>query len=400
MMSEVSAAFCERFGQNPSVVARAPGRLEILGNHTDYNEGLVISCAIAHTPGVAAAAASGDVCTLVSAADLPESRFSIADPGSPIEGDWANYVKGIVCELRKRGFDLAPFDMLIDSDIPRSAGLSSSAALEIAVAYAIGALNGIELPPVEWARIGQASENNYVGANTGLLDQLSSVLGKAGHIVACDFRSITGETRPFSSDAVFVVANTGVTHDLTFDYNERRMRCEEAAELVQLRYPDVQALRDVSQEMLEACRETLELLTYRRARHIVGEDHRVKAGLSALGSGDLEAFGQLLFDSHYSSRHYFENSCRELDILVELSRSLPGCLGARLSGGGFGGCSIHLVTADEAQLFADRLATAYKTRTGKKIAPLICELGAGAEVVFCAANPKAQPTMEPPCSTT
>jgi galactokinase len=400
MTSKVSAAFQERFGHAPSVVSRAPGRLEILGNHTDYNEGLVISCAIAQSTWVAAAPAANPHCTVITCSDLPEARFSATDPGKPIPGDWANYVKGIVCELRQRGFEVAPFDMAIASDIPRSAGLSSSAALEVAVAYAIGALNDIDLEPAEWARIGQASENNYVGANTGLLDQLSSIAGRAGHIVACDFRSISAEARPFTGDAAFVVANSGVAHDLTADYNERRIRCEEAAELIQLRYPDVQALRDVSQEMLEACRESLELLTYRRARHIVGEDHRVKAGLAALASGDIEAFGQLLFDSHYSSRHYFENSCRELDILVELSRSLPGCLGARLSGGGFGGSTIHLVTADEATLFATRLATAYETRTGQKIEPLVCELGAGAELVFCAANPNAQTTMEPPCSIT
>jgi galactokinase len=405
MMSEVSEVFSKRFGREPAVVSRAPGRLEILGNHTDYNEGLVISCAIAQSTWVAAAPASGAVCTLASAADLPEACFSAAEPGPPITGDWANYVKGIVCELRKRGFEIDPFDMVIASDIPLSAGLSSSAALEIAVAYAIGALNGIDLPPIEWAKIGQASENDFVGANTGLLDQLSSVMGRAGHIVSCDFRSVSASAQPFSTDAVFVVVNTGVKHDLTADYNERRMRCEEAADLIKLRYPDVQALRDVSQEMLEACREALELLTYRRARHIVGEDHRVKAGLSALKSGDLEAFGQLLFSSHYSSRHYFENSCRELDILVELSRSLPGCYGARLSGGGFGGSSIHLVAADEASLFADRLATAYETRTGHAITPLICELGDGAEVVFSAplsgsTRPLDQPTMEPPCSTT
>jgi galactokinase len=400
MKSKVSTMFRERFGHEPTAISRAPGRLEILGNHTDYNEGLVISCAITQSTWVAAAPAGGDICTLISQPSLPEAQFSLTEIGPAIDGDWANYIKGIVCELHTRGYRVAPFDMAIDSDIPRSAGLSSSAALEIAVAYAIGALNSIDLPPMEWARIGQACENNYVGANTGLLDQLSSVMGRAGNIVACDFRNITGSPRPFGDDAVFVVANTGVAHDLTADYNERRMRCEEAAEHIKIRYPDVETLRDVSQEMLEACRETLELLTYRRARHIVGEDHRVKAGLSALNSGDLEAFGQLLFDSHYSSRHYFENSCRELNILVELSRSLPGCLGARLSGGGFGGSTIHLVAADDAQLFADRLATAYATRTGQAITPLICELGAGAELVFCAATPKAQPITEPPCSIT
>ena len=400
MTSEISAAFEARFGQAPSVVARAPGRLEILGNHTDYNEGLVISCAIAQSTWVAAAPAEGDTCTLITQSDLPEAQFSATKPGKPVAGEWANYIKGIVCELRERGHEVAGFNMAIASDIPRSAGLSSSAALEVAAAYAIGALNGIQLPAVEWARVGQGSENNYVGANTGLLDQLSSIAGKAGHIVACDFRSVTAEAQKFGESAVFVVANTGVAHDLTADYNERRMRCEEAAELIKLRYPDVEALRDVSQEMLEACRESLELLTYRRARHIVGENHRVKAGLSALGTGDLEAFGQLLFDSHYSSRHYFENSCRELDILVELSRSLPGCLGARLSGGGFGGSCIHLVRAEEASLFASRLATAYETRTGNEIEPLICELGAGAELVTCGATPIAQTTLEPPCSTT
>lgn len=379
MTSEICCAFEKRFGRVPAVVARAPGRLELLGNHTDYNEGLVISCATDCSTYFAAAPASDERCTVVSVDETTDAFFNPASLGEPVPGEWANYVKGVVHALQQRGYVVRGFDGMIMSTVPRSAGMSSSAALEVATAFALGTLNNIELSTVEWAKVGQQAENEFVGANTGLLDQLTSICGKANHLVLCDFRHPSVQVAPFGDTTVFVVADTGVKHDLTADYNLRRSSCEHATATIRNHYPHVSALRDVSSELLTACKPLLDDVTYRRARHIVGENERVEAGINLLSRGELVEFGQLLFASHASSRYNFENSCPELDILVEIARSLPGCYGARLSGGGFGGISIHLVERDAADEYSRRLATAYETRTGSKPEMMICAIGEGAK---------------------
>ncbi len=375
--TETLAAYEAHFGASPAVVARAPGRLEVLGNHTDYNEGFVISCAIDRSTWVAAGPAAGDECVLCLAADGTERRFRLAELSTPERGDWANYIKGLVVELQERGHAVAPFQAMVLSDVPMSAGMSSSAALEMSALLALCQLNDVELPAAELARIGQACENRYVGANTGLLDQFTSLMGKANQLVYIDFRTLAVEQIPCPEEAAFVVANSGVKHDLTQDYNERRERCEEAAAVLARLNPRVRKLRDVSTEELNGARDQMAHLAWCRARHITGENERVQAGLTALQAGDLEAFGRLLYESHQSSRDYFENSCPELDILVETAKSL-GALGARLSGGGFGGISIHLVERDEAELYRQRLATAFQSRTGRKLETMICTIGEGA----------------------
>lgn len=379
-MKVLQEKFKARFGIEPSVLTRAPGRLEVLGNHTDYNEGVVISCAIDRNCWFAGAPAPKGAASIIhDARDGSERCFQVPNVGPAQKGDWANYVKGLVVEFTRRAVPVAPFYGMVMSDVPLSAGMSSSAALEIAVAYGLGALNNATFPPEEWARIGQGSENGYVGANTGLLDQFSSIMGKKDHLVFCDFRSLAVTPVAFGADAVFVVANSGVKHNLTDEYNERRKRCEEATAILAQRNPAVKALRDVSLEQLEAVKTGMPILTYRRALHIVGENTRVLAGIKALEQQNLTAFGRLLTQSHQSSMENFENSCPELDILTAIGESLPGSYGARLSGGGFGGISIHLVARGEAETYRQRLATAFQTRTGKEPETMICALGEGAQ---------------------
>ncbi len=367
--------FTATFQQPPAVIARAPGRLEVLGNHTDYNEGLVISCAVDRSTWFMASPSPDDTFRIKLAADNDETTFTLADLDSPIKGHWSNYVKGVIVELQARGHQVSPFQAVLMGDVPLSAGMSSSAALEMAACLAIGKLNNIDLPKPEWARIGQACENKYVGANTGLLDQFTSLMGEANQLVRIDFRTLETSTISCPENAVFVVANSGVKHDLTLEYNERRERCEEAA-----RDLKVKALRDVTPQQLEAGKPTLDIMAYRRAKHVVGECDRVNRAAEALADEDLPTFGQILFESHASSIDNFENSCSELDILVEASRSLPGCYGARLSGGGFGGISIHLVEKAQADLFQQRLAEAFKSRTGRELQTMICQVGQGAEI--------------------
>lgn len=382
LQKAVKAGFCDAFGTSPQVVTRAPGRLEILGNHTDYNEGLVFSTAVDCSMYVAASAKHGDtLCRMIDSGDGSERSFQINDIGSAIKGDWCNYIKGVVVAMQERGIVVPAFDLCLQSDIPPSAGMSSSAAFEMSVAYALGILAGVELPLVEWAKIGQHSENNYVGARTGLLDQLSSVCGAENALVLSDFRSLEVVNVAMPKGLALVVVNSMVKHDLTAEYNERRESCESAAAFFAERVDGVSSLRDVTGEMLEQYKSEMNPIHYKRAKHIVGENERVLAGKAALNKGDLEGFGKLLFESHESSREYFENSCDELDILIELGKSIPGVYGARLSGGGFGGITVHLVKEDIAATYRDRLATAFETRTGIKPQAMICVSGDGAEIL-------------------
>lgn len=377
-MEPVVSGFSEYFGREPTVVARAPGRLEILGNHTDYNEGVVLSVAVDRATWFAAAPLEGTECVVHDLRDGSTRTFALDALANPEAGDWANYVKGVVVELQSRGFAVPAFEATILSTIPMSAGMSSSAALEIATAYALGKLANADLPWLEWAKIGQACENDYVGARTGLMDQFSSIKGRPNQLVFSDFRSLTVSNVPLPAGTALVVANSMVKHNLTNEYNERRERCEEAVATLQVDDPQVVALRDVTLEQLEAGRDSLSAMAYRRALHVVGENARVFAGIDALGSGDLAAFGKLMFASHESSRVNFENSCPELDQLVAIGESLPGAIGARLSGGGFGGITVHLVAADEAEAYARRLTTAYEKLTGKRPEVMTCVAGDGA----------------------
>ena len=292
-----------------------------------------------------------------------------------VPGAWQNYVLGVIVELQRRGHRLQGFDAALRSELPMSSGMSSSAALEISAALALGRLNRIELPPAEWAKIGQASENNYVGAKTGLLDQFSSLMGRQDSLVHIDFRSLEARTCPVPAGVSIVVANSGVKHNLTQDYNERRRRCEEAAAAL-----GVPFLRDVTLARLQGAKAKLDIMAYRRALHVVGENDRVARAIKALGGGDLRTFGALWLESHQSSRENFENSCPELDVLVEAGKALPGFYGARLSGGGFGGISIHLVGSGEAEAYRRRLATAFASRFGREPDTMISMIGQGAEV--------------------
>jgi galactokinase len=379
MKTRILDGFKKIYGTEPTVVSRAPGRLEILGNHTDYNEGVVLSVAVDRATWFAAAPAGNEnVCRVHDLRDESTAEFNINDLDNPREGDWANYIKGVVLELQKRDVKIPAFDAVILSNVPLSAGMSSSAALEIATAYALANLADADMEWIEFAKIGQACENEYVGARTGLMDQFSSIRGRADQLVFSDFRSLTVENVPLPKGTALVVANSMVKHVLTGAYNERRERCENAVATIQKKHPQVKALRDVSAELLEEQRPTLDITDYRRALHVVGENARVFEAVECLETDDLLRFGQLMFDSHESSRVNFENSCEELDFLVEIGHSLPGCIGARLSGGGFGGITVHLVHEEDAEDYARRLATAYEKLTKTTPQVLICHAADGA----------------------
>ncbi len=388
-MAEITnASFLKKFqdfyGVPAAAAAQAPGRLEILGNHTDYNQGFVLSCAVAQTTRFALRPVPGTTCRLIDFRDNARMLFDISDLNAAPDRNGSRYIKGMVKELVKRGIkSITGFDAAIESCVPLSAGMSSSAALEVAAGYALAQAFQIDLPKVEWARAGQGVENNYLGLHTGLLDQFSSIFGKKDAMILSDFRTAEVlRTVALPPGYAIVVINSMKKHNLVdSEYNTRRADCEEAAAILQKLYPGVKALRDVSLEQLAAAKEKLPLRAYRRALHVVGECTRVMQAEKLLGNGDVAGFGQLLFDSHESSRVNFENSSPELDYLVELAHTIPGCLGARLSGGGFGGITIHLVKEGDAEVYAQRVGEAFKLQ--QKVFPeiIICSIGDGARAI-------------------
>ena len=379
-MQNLANKFRDFFRMEPVAAAQAPGRLEVLGNHTDYNEGFVLSCAVGQNTVCVLTPVEGSVCWIRDFRDNHDMTFDLAALDAPPPRDGSRYVIGMLRELRARGFVPGAFYAGIESTVPLSAGMSSSAALEISCGLAIAAAFGVELDIQEWARAGQGVENNYLGLKTGLLDQFSSLFGRSNSIIMSDFRTVeVTDTLPMPEGYVFVVVNSMKKHHLVdSDYNVRRNDCENAAAKLAAAFPGVSTLRDVTPDMLAEARSLLSWREFRRAQHVVGECARVKAAAELLGEGDVRSFGRLLFESHDSSRMNFENSTAELDTLIDLARTTPGCLGARLSGGGFGGITIHLVKANRAEEYAKTICSAYKHKTGIIAESFICSIGDGA----------------------
>jgi galactokinase len=357
------------------VIAYAPGRVELLGNHTDYNEGWVLSAAIGR--GVQARGTRIDGTTLEITSELlgREVRASLDDL-APVDGDngWANYPLGVAWTFRKAGFDIGGFKLSLASDVPLGAGLSSSAALEVATGTFLKKLFDLAIEPMALAKLCRRAENEFVGVNCGLLDQASSVFGRANHAVYLDCRNETVETAPFPPGVALLVSHSGVKHSLVGgEYNERRTQCFEAARVL-----GVRALRDATRAQLEASRSEMPEISFRRALHIVGENERVLRGVDALRQGHVEEFGALMFDSHESSRLNFENSTPELDTLVEIARSESGVLGSRLTGGGFGGATVSLVRSENADAIQQNIRQRYFDATGHRAETWLCAIADGA----------------------
>lgn len=373
--------------------ARAPGRVELLGNHTDYNEGRVLAAAIQF--GVSARAERATVLApqIVLNSDASpagvvrvllnkDSRRIRLTPRTVPAETWANYPLGVAHFFFREFQMVSPFAddggsglfLEFRSDLPAGAGLSSSAALEVATCLALEKVFDRSLEPMARAKLCQRAENEFVGVPSGLLDQATSVFGKRGRAVLLDFRDERVETIAFPPGLGLLVFHTGVAHQLVGgEYAERRERCFAAARAL-----GVRALRDVSSATLEAARGRLDEITWLRAAHVVGENERVGRGIDALRRGDGAAFGALMFQSHESSRMNFANSTRELDALVEIAREIPGVLGSRLTGGGFGGATVSLVESARMDEIAARLDAGYTQRTGHRGQAYRCEIADGA----------------------
>ena len=379
-MEKLQQTFCKKFNCEAQVAASAPGRLEILGNHTDYNEGVVLSCAVDQRTSVVMGANNSGKVELYDLRDDESASFDLDTLDMSNAPKWAKYPAGVISELRKRNMIVGGFNAVINSTVPLSAGMSSSAAFETAVLFALMKLNNLTISKADAARIGQGVENNFLGLKSGLLDQFSSIFGVKDSFILSDFRSVEVlETVSMQPGASILVVNSMIKHNLVdSEYNVRREACEAAAAKLAARHSHVKTLRDVSSDLLESEKNILTDIEYRRAKHVVGECERVMQAVEFLKTDRVAEFGQLWWDSHESSRINFENSTPELDKLIELSQQIPGCLGARLSGGGFGGISIHLVKDDMLEAYQAEISARYQEFCGKSPETIICKPGAGA----------------------
>ncbi len=377
--ARLQEAFVRTFGRRPEVIAEAPGRVNLIGEHTDYNQGHVLPVAIDRTVAAAAARRNDDTVCACSLEFEDSDEFALPVTGRAPAGDWRDYLRGIAWALTEAGHALPGADLAITGDVPVGAGLSSSAALEVAVAGALAALGDARLESAALALLAQRAENDFVGVQCGIMDQLAAVLGPRGHALLIDCRYLAVEWVPLGLEEAsvsLVVVDSGVRRALgEAPYNQRRQECAEAARLL-----GVPALRDVDGPALAAARATLPEHLYRRARHVVTEEARVLTAAQALSAGDLAALGPLLFESHRSLRDDFEVSCPELDLLVELARGAEGVLGARLTGAGFGGCTVNLVRSDALDHFREAIVAEYGARTGRCAALHLCRPAGGLEV--------------------
>jgi len=362
---ELMARFEKRFGTSPRLV-QAPGRVNLIGEHTDYNEGFVFPAAIAFNTQIAIAKRDDRSLVVFSENYSEGCEFELDHlPASP-RGHWCDYVVGVVRLLRQRFGALPGASLLIQGDVPHGAGLSSSASLEVAVCSAYLDISDQRLEGTAIARLCQQAENEFVGARCGIMDQFVCVHGRKDHALQLDCRSLDFRLFPIPAEVRLMICNTMVRHSLAAgEYNQRREECEAAARYFSERLPSVRALRDVTMgNFLEFGRQ-LPSTIQKRARHVITEDARVLQAAEALDRKDLVSFGKLMASSHASLRDDFEVSCAELDLMVGLAGQVEGVYGARMTGGGFGGCAIALVQADEVERFKTTVATGYEHVTGR-----------------------------------
>lgn len=369
----VLARFSEQYGHGAQLLVRAPGRVNLIGEHTDYNDGFVLPMAIDRAVWIALEPREDRLVQLYSMDFDTEYEFSLDDlkrgENSPIE-----YVKGVAWALQSAGYTLQGFTGVMAGDVPVGSGLSSSAALEVATARAFASLAGFDWDPAEMARLCQKAENQWVGVNSGIMDQMISAAGEADQAMLIDCRSLKTRVAPIPPEMLIVVLDTGTRRGLVDSaYNERRTQCEAVAT-----HFDVKALRDVSVAQLNALADELDPVILKRARHVITENERVWLAVGAMRSGNAALLGQWMNASHTSLRDDFEVSSAALDMIVEAAWEHPACLGARMTGAGFGGCAVALVKADESEAFTEYVTRVYEERSSHTPQVYVCRATAGA----------------------
>jgi galactokinase len=367
LLNDLSAQFTKLFGEQPTLI-KSPGRVNLIGEHTDYNEGFVLPAAI--DKGIyMAVGPRPDRGLHITAADLNSTFAGSLDDLRPAQKSWANYLLGVVAEVQRTHALPGGLNVVFGGTIPMGSGMSSSAALENAVVFALNHLYGLGMERVEMVRVSQRAENDFVGAKVGIMDMFASMMGREGHVIRLDCRSLEYAYAPFQMNGFrIVLCDSRVKHSLvTSEYNTRRRECEEGVAIIRTHEGDhIRSLRDVTMDMLDTYLRDQNPHLYRRCAYVVQENQRLLDGVADLEAGNLEAFGQRMYGSHEGLSKWYEVSCPGLDVLEEIARNHPGVLGARMMGGGFGGCTINLVREEAQADFEQTITTQYEARTGKQ----------------------------------
>ena len=382
LQDAVSEKYHELHGAKPLLV-RSPGRVNLIGEHTDYNQGLVLPAAIDKNIIVAIGRRDDNVIQLY-ALDQQESYHANLDTSDRSPLLWPDYILGVVQQLQHRGHRMTGFNLVFGGDIPQGAGLSSSAALECATAFALNELFGHGISRLDIALMAQAAENEFVGVKCGLMDQFASVFGREKRLIKLDCADFSYEYIPFNSpDLRIVLFDTQVKHSLASSaYNERREQCERGVAMIQEHQSHVQSLRDATMEQLDEYVKPKDTTVYNRCRYVVSEIARLRQGCEDLKNDDFVTFGKRMFETHDGLQHLYEVSCDELDVLVDLVRDNTAVLGARMMGGGFGGCTINLVKVDDVQAVVDTVTAAYNEKTGRTAQAYIANISDGTNVIL------------------
>lgn len=373
--------FISKYDHKPLLV-NSPGRVNLIGDHTDYNDGFVLPAAIDKVIVLGMAKNKLGKIRAFSA-DMNESVVMDLNDLHKSDKNWANYIKGVVAELQKEKFKLKGFDVVFGGNIPIGAGLSSSAALEGALTVGLDKIFKLGLDRKKMARIGQLTEHNHVGVNCGIMDQFINLHGEADKALKLDCRTLDYELYPFHQEGIkIVLCNSKVSHNLAdSEYNVRRSQCEEGVEILKKYDPQIRNLRDVSMELLVEHKSEFDPVVFRRCKFVLEENDRVLKACEDLSKEDLRSFGQHMFESHEGLSKEYEVSCEELDILVELAKEQEGLLGCRMMGGGFGGCTINLVEEIKVASFTESISKKYKERTGIEAEIYVTQINGGAHII-------------------
>jgi len=385
---QLTTFFLEKFGHMPAHIARAPGRVNLLGEHVDYNDGFVLPAAIDRATYVAFSPTEAHH-SILWAVDLnqqatcsPETLLQKQQTDSSPLPEWVHYPAGVMWALREEKLSIPNIEAVFSSNVPPGSGLSSSASIEMAFMIAWQSLGGWELPPMQRALLGQKAENQYVGVNCGIMDQFASACGVENRLLLLDCRSLEWQTILLPESVAIVIADTTIRRKLTSgEYNKRRSACEEAVRLLQQDLPEIKSLRDVDLSNFNRSAEKLPGEIEMRARHVVEEIERSKQAQALLEAGDIENFGRLMNECHASLRDLYEVSCPELNAMASIAQSILGCYGARLTGAGFGGCTVNLVARERVEEFAQDLSSGYETETGLHPEIYITHASNGAELL-------------------
>lgn len=382
IIEAVDKKFNQLFNQKPLLV-RSPGRVNIIGEHTDYNEGFVLPAAIDKAIYIAIGKRDDDTISLYTN-EFAEEHQSSLNNLEPSEQHWANYVLGVADQLQSRGYKIGGFNLVFDGDIPIGAGMSSSAAVECATAFGLNEIFNLNIPTIELVEISQKAEHSFAGVLCGIMDQFASMFGKKDNLIKLDCRSLAYEYVPLKLDGIkIVLLNTNVKHSLaSSEYNTRRLQCTEGVAMIKDFYPDVNSLRDVTMPMLDQYVKPKDDIIYKRCKYVLEENKRLLQAAEDLKKGQIESLGKRMFLSHEGLKNEYEVSCAELDFLVDFVSNEDAVLGARMMGGGFGGCTINLVKEEAIDDLVERAGKVYAEKMNKELTAYVSQIGDGTSLIY------------------